>query len=184
MKTPRGWILTDESVNRIVETEFRERNAQVESRMKNDPEFKLIYQKDHGEGNTSFTSPKGNFSVREVAAIRLRNSGKNTNAKNLISLFSSDTQTWVIPMIEGNISLEDKIWELILKNGQCELYLRKDKNSAPYRVLAKDKGGRIEFVKAEKREGTHQEWNESVGNVLDMGLSGSKFYSVDIVIPR
>lgn len=183
MKTPRGWILTDESVNRIVETEFRERNAQVESRMKNDPEFKLIYQKDHGEGNTSFTSPKGNFSVREVAAIRLRNGGKNTNAKNLISLFSSDTQTWVIPMIEGNVSLEDKIWELILKNGQCELYLRKDKNSAPYRVLAKDKGGRIEFVKAEKREGTHQEWNESVGNVLDMGLSGPKFYSVDIVIP-
>lgn len=183
MKTPRGWILTDESVNRIVETEFRERNTQVESRMKNDPEFKLIYQKDHGEGNTSFTSPKGNFSVREVAAIRLRNSGKNTNAKNLISLFSSDTQTWVIPMIEGNISLEDKIWELILRNGQCELYLRKDKNSAPYRVLAKDKGGRIEFVKAEKREGTHQEWNESVGNVLDMGLSGPKFYSVDIVIP-
>lgn len=183
MKTPRGWILTDESVNRIVETEFRERNAQVETRMKNDPEFKLIYQKDHGEGNTSFTSPKGNFSVREVAAIRLRNSGKNTNAKNLISLFSSDTQTWVIPMIEGNVSLEDKIWELILKNGQCELYLRKDKNSAPYRVLAKDKGGRIEFVKAEKREGTHQEWNESVGNVLDMGLSGPKFYSVDIVTP-
>lgn len=183
MKTPRGWILTDESVNRIVETKFRERNEQVESRMKNDPEFKLIYQKDHGEGNTSFTSPKGNFSVHEVAAIRLRNSGKNTNAKNLISLFSSDTQTWVIPMIEGNISLEDKIWELILKNGQCELYLRKDKNSAPYRVLAKDKGGRIEFVKAEKREGTHQEWNESVGNVLDMGLSGPKFYSVDIVIP-
>lgn len=183
MKTPRGWILTDESVNRIVETEFRERNAQVETRMKNDPEFKLIYQKDHGEGNTSFTSPKGNFSVREVAAIRLRNGGKNTNTKNLISLFSSDTQTWVIPMIEGNVSLEDKIWELILRNGQCELYLRKDKNSAPYRVLAKDKGGRIEFVKAEKREGTHQEWNESVGNVLDMGLSGSKFYSVDIVIP-
>lgn len=183
MKTPRGWILTDESVNRIVETEFRERNAQVETRMKNDPEFKLIYQKDHGEGNTSFTSPKGNFSVREVAAIRLRNSGKNTNAKNLISLFSSDTQTWVIPMIEGNVSLEDKIWELILKNGQCELYLRKDKNSAPYRILAKDKEGRIEFIKAEKREGTHQEWNESVGNVLDMGLSGSKFYSVDIVIP-
>ena len=183
MKTPRGWILTDESVNRIVETKFRERNEQVESRMKNDPEFKLIYQKDHGEGNTSFTSSKGNFSVREVAAIRLRNSGKNTNAKNLISLFSSDTQTWVIPMIEGNISLEDKIWELILKNGQCELYLRKDKNSAPYRVLAKDKEGKIEFIKAEKREGTHQEWNESVGNVLDMGLSGSKFYSVDIVIP-
>lgn len=183
MKTPRGWILTDESVNRIVETEFRERNAQVESRMKNDPEFKLIYQKDHGEGNTSFTSPKGNFSVREVAAIRLRNSGKNTSAKNLISLFSSDTQTWVIPMIEGNVSLEDKIWELILKNGQCELYLRKDKNSAPYRILAKDKEGKIEFIKAEKREGTHQEWNESVGNVLDMGLSGSKFYSVDIVIP-
>lgn len=183
MKTPRGWILTDESVNRIVETEFRERNAQVETRMKNDPEFKLIYQKDHGEGNTSFTSPKGNFSVREVAAIRLRNSGKNTNAKNLISLFSSDTQTWVIPMIEGNVSLEDKIWELILKNGQCELYLRKDKNSAPYRILAKDKEGKIEFIKAEKREGTHQEWNESVGNVLDMGLSGSKFYSVDIVIP-
>ena len=58
MKTPRGWILTDESVNRIVETEFRERNAQVETRMKNDPEFKLIYQKDHGEGNTSFTSPE------------------------------------------------------------------------------------------------------------------------------
>lgn len=183
MKTPRGWILTDESVNRIVETEFRERNAQVETRMKNDPEFKLIYQKDHGEGNTSFTSPKGNFSVREVAAIRLRNSGKNTNAKNLISLFSSDTQTWVIPMIEGNVSLEDKIWELILKNGQCELYLRKDKNSAPYRILAKDKEGKIEFIKAEKREGTHQEWNESVGNVLDMGLSGPKFYSVDIVIP-
>ena len=183
MKTPRGWILTDESVNRIVETKFRERNEQVESRMKNDPEFKLIYQKDHGEGNTSFTSPKGNFSVHEVAAIRLRNSGKNTNAKNLISLFSSDTQTWVIPMIEGNISLEDKIWELILKNGQCELYLRKDKNSAPYRILAKDKEGKIEFIKAEKREGTHQEWNESVGNVLDMGLSGSKFYSVDIVIP-
>lgn len=150
MKTPRGWILTDESVNRIVETKFRERNEQVESRMKNDPEFKLIYQKDHGEGNTSFTSSKGNFSVREVAAIRLRNSGKNTNAKNLISLFSSDTQTWVIPMIEGNISLEDKIWELILKNGQCELYLRKDKNSAPYRVLAKDKEGKIEFIKAEK----------------------------------
>lgn len=183
MKTPRGWILTDESVNRIVETKFRERNEQVESRMKNDPEFKLIYQKDHGEGNTSFTSPKGNFSVREVAAIRLRNSGKNTSAKNLISLFSSDTQTWVIPMIEGNVSLEDKIWELILKNGQCELYLRKDKNSAPYRILAKDKEGKIEFIKAEKREGTHQEWNESVGNVLDMGLSGSKFYSVDIVIP-
>ena len=183
MKTPRGWILTDESVNCIVETKFRERNEQVESRMKNDPEFKLIYQKDHGEGNTSFTSPKGNFSVREVAAIRLRNSGKNTSAKNLISLFSSDTQTWVIPMIEGNVSLEDKIWELILKNGQCELYLRKDKNSAPYRILAKDKEGKIEFIKAEKREGTHQEWNESVGNVLDMGLSGSKFYSVDIVIP-
>lgn len=183
MKTPRGWILTDESVNRIVETEFRERNEQVESRMKNDPEFKLIYQKDHGEGNTSFTSPKGNFSVREVAAIRLRNSGKNTNTKNLISLFSSDTQTWVIPMIEGNVSLEDKIWELILKNGQCELYLRKDKNSAPYRILAKDKEGKIEFIKAEKREGTHQEWHESVGNVLDMGLSGSRFYSVDIVIP-
>jgi hypothetical protein len=183
MKTPRGWILTDESVNRIVETKFRERNEQVESRMKNDPEFKLIYQKDHGEGNTSFTSPKGNFSVREVAAIRLRNSGKNTSAKNLISLFSSDTQTWVIPMIEGNVSLEDKIWELILKNGQCELYLRKDKNSAPYRILAKDKEGKIEFIKAEKREGTHQEWNESVGNVLDIGLSGPKFYSVDIVIP-
>ena len=183
MKTPRGWILTDESVNRIVETEFRERNEQVESRMKDDPEFKLMHQKDHGEGNTSFTSPKGNFSVREVAAIRLRNSGKNTSAKNLISLFSSDTQTWVIPMIEGNVSLEDKIWELILKNGQCELYLRKDKNSAPYRILAKDKEGKIEFIKAEKREGTHQEWNESVGNVLDMGLSGSKFYSVDIVIP-
>ena len=32
------------------------------------------------------------------------------------------------------------------------------KNSAPYRILAKDKEGKIEFIKAEKREGTHQEW--------------------------
>lgn len=183
MKTPRGWVLTNESVNNIVEREFGKRNEEIETRMKNDPEFKAMYQKEYGEGNTSFTSPKGNLSVREVAAIRLRNSGKNINSKNLIALFSSDTQTWVIPSLEGNISLEDKIWEFILRDGQCELYLRKDKNSAPYRVLAKDKEGKIEFVKAEKREGVHQEWNGSVGNVLDEGLARPKFYSVDVVVP-
>lgn len=184
MKTPRGWVLTNEEVNRMVEEDFRAREEELERRINEDPEFRARYQKDYGKGYTSFVHLKGNISVKEVAGIRLRNSGIDTKAKNLMALFSSSERQWVIPMLEKNIPLTDKMREVIREHGGCELYLRKTKNAAPVRVMVEmDDRGRFKFTEATKREGKVDEWKQSVGSALDLGLSGPHFYSIDLVMP-
>lgn len=127
MKTPRGWALTNEEVNKITDEAFRAREGELERRINEDPEFRARYQKDYGDGYTPFVHLKGNISVKEVAGIRLRNSGVDTKAKNLMSLFSSSERQWVIPMLEKNIPLTDKMREVIKERGRCELYFRKTK---------------------------------------------------------
>lgn len=127
MKTPRGWALTNEEVNKITDEAFRAREGELERRINEDPEFRARYQKDYGDGYTPFVHLKGNISVKEVAGIRLRNSGVDTKAKNLMSLFSSSERQWVIPMLEKNIPLTDKMREVIKERGRCELYFRKRK---------------------------------------------------------
>lgn len=184
MKTPRGWALTNEEVNKITDEAFRAREGELERRINEDPEFRARYQKDYGEGYTPFVHLKGNISVKEVAGIRLRNSGVDTKAKNLMSLFSSSERQWVIPMLEKNIPLTDKMREVIKERGRCELYFRKTKNSAPVRVIVEmDASGRFRFMEATKREGKVDEWKPSVGSVLDLGLSEPHFYSIDLAMP-
>lgn len=184
MKTPRGWVLTNEEVNKLTEEAFRAREEELERRINEDPEFRARYQKEHGEGYTSFVHLKGNISVKEVAGIRLKNSGIDTKSKNLMSLFSSSEKRWVIPMLEKNIPLTDKMREVIVERGRCELYFRKTKNSAPVRVMVEmDERGRFKFMEAAKREGKVDEWKPSVDSALDHGLSGPHFYSIDLVIP-
>lgn len=184
MKTPRGWVLTNEEVNRMVEEDFRAREEELERRINEDPEFRARYQKDFGKGYTPFVHLKGNISVKEVAGIRLRNSGVDTKAKNLMAIFSSSEKRWVIPMLEKNIPLTDKMREVIREHGGCELYLRKTKNAAPVRVMVEmDASGRFKFTEATKREGKVDEWKQSVGSALDLGLSGPHFYSIDLVMP-
>lgn len=184
MRTPRGWVLTNEEVNKITDEAFREREEELERRINEDPEFRARYQKEHGEGYTPFVHLKGNISTKEVAGIRLRNSGIDTKAKNLMALFSSSERQWVIPMLEKNIPLTDKMREIIRERGECELYFRKTKNSAPVSVLVEmgERGG-FKFREATKREGKVDEWKPSVGSALDFGLSGPHFYSIDLVVP-
>lgn len=184
MKTPRGWVLTNEEVNKLTEEAFRAREEELERRINEDPEFRARYQKEHGEGYTPFVHLKGNISVKEVAGIRLRNSGIDTKAKNLMALFLPGAEQWVIPMLEKNIPLTDKMREVIMERGRCELYFRKTKNSAPVRVMVEmDASGRFRFMEATKREGKVDEWKPSVGSALDHGLSEPHFYSIDLVIP-
>lgn len=184
MKTPRGWVLTNEEVNKITDEDFREREEELERRINEDPEFRARYQKDYGEGYTPFVHLKGNISTKEVAGIRLRNSGVYAKAKNLMALFSSSERQWVIPMLEKNIPLTDKMREVIRERGACELYLRKTKNSAPVRVMVEmDDRGHFKFTEATKREGKVDEWKPVVGSALDFGLSGPRFYSIDLVVP-
>lgn len=184
MKTPRGWVLTNEEVNRMAEEEARAESEAIERRINENPEFRARYQKEHGEGYTPFVHLKGNISVKEVAGIRLRNSGIDTKAKNLMALFSSSERQWVIPMLEKNIPLTDKMREVIREHGGCELYLRKTKNAAPVRVMVEmDDRGRFTFMEVIKREGKVDEWKPSVGSALDHGLSGPHFYSIDLVMP-
>lgn len=184
MKTPRGWVLTNEEVNKLTEEAFRAREEELERRINEDPEFRARYQKEHGEGYTPFVHLKGNISVKEVAGIRLKNSGIDTKSKNLMSLFSSSEKRWVIPMLEKNIPLTDKMREVIKERGRCELYFRKTKNSAPVRVIVEmDASGRFRFMEATKREGKVDEWKPSVGSVLDLGLSEPHFYSIDLAMP-
>ncbi len=184
MKTPRGWVLTNEEVNKLTEEAFRAREEELERRINEDPEFRARYQKEHGEGYTPFVHLKGNIPVKEVASIRLRNSGIDTKAKNLMALFLPGTGQWVIPMVGENIPLTDKMREVIGERGRCELYFRKTKNAAPVRVMVEmDERGRFKFMEATKREGRVNEWKPSVGSALDHGLSGPHFYSIDLVIP-
>lgn len=184
MKTPRGWALTNEEVNKITDEAFRAREGELERRINEDPEFRARYQKEHGEGYTPFVHLKGNISTKEVAGIRLRNSGIDTKAKNLMALFSSSERQWVIPMLEKNIPLTDKMREIIRERGECELYFRKTKNSAPVSVLVEmgERGG-FKFREATKREGKVDEWKQPVGSALDFGLSGPHFYSIDLAMP-
>lgn len=184
MKTPRGWVLTNEEVDRLTDEAFRAREEELERRINEDPEFRARYQKEHGEGYTPFVHLKRNIPVKEVAGIRLRNSGIDTKAKNLMALFLPGAGQWVIPMLERNIPLTDKMREVIGEHGRCELYFRKTKNSAPVRVMVEmDEHGRFKFMEATKREGKVDEWKPSVGSALDLGLSGPHFYSIDLVIP-
>jgi len=184
MKTPRGWVLTNEEVNKLTEEAFRAREEELERRINEDPEFRARYQKEHGEGYTPFVHLKGNISVKEVAGIRLRNSGIDTKAKNLMALFLPKAGQWVIPMLGVNIPLTDKMREVIRERGRCELYFRKTKNAAPVRVMVEmDERGRFKFTEATKREGKVDEWKLSVGSALDHGLSGPHFYSIDLVMP-
>lgn len=184
MKTPRGWVLTNEEVNKITDEGFRARENELERRINEDPEFRARYQKEHGEGYTPFVHLKGNISIKEVAGIRLRNSRVDTKAKNLMALFSSSENRWVIPILEKNIPLTDKMREVINERGRCELYFRKTKNSAPVRVMVEmDASGRFKFTEATKREGKVDEWKQPVGSTLDLGLSGPHFYSIDLVMP-
>lgn len=184
MKTPRGWVLTNEEVNKITDEDFRAREEELERRINEDPEFRARYQKEYGEGYTTFVHLKGNISTKEVAGIRLRNSGIDTKAKNLMSIFSPNDGQWVIPMLDRNVPLTDKMREVISERGRCELYFRKTKNSAPVRVMVEmDASGRFKFMEATKKEGKVDEWKPSVGSTLDHGLSGPHFYSIDLVMP-
>ena len=184
MKTLRGWVLTNEEVNKIADEAFRAREEELERRINEDPEFRARYQKDYGEGYTTFVHLKGDISTKEVAGIRLRNSGIDTKAKNLMAIFSPSERQWVIPMVDRNVPLTDKIREMIMERGECELYFRKTKNSAPVRVMVEmgERGG-FKFKEATKREGKVDEWKPSVSSALDFGLSGPHFYSIDLVVP-
>ena len=64
MKTPRGWVLTNEEVNKITDEAFRAREEELERRINEDPEFRARYQKDYGEGYTTCSFKGGYFNER------------------------------------------------------------------------------------------------------------------------